>query len=115
MGAQNVKNPYFSNMTQKGFGHRLLIKNTSLLYSKTKTKVNSLLMKIKFINKGIEFIKLESILSNPNIINTLPNFCKFNKPTIIYKYLPPIRNKIFNYDKVIDNLHTFNDMILLVI
>ena len=64
-----------------------LIKNNSLLYSKTKTKVNSLLVKIKFINKGIEFIKLESILSNPNIINTLPNFCTFNKPTIIYKYL----------------------------
>ena len=54
-------------------------------------------------------LELNKIFSNINIKNTIPPYCKINKPTIIYKYNNPIRNKIFNYTHTINNLHTYND------
>lgn len=73
-------------------------------------KIPSLLMKVKFINKGIELIKLENILNNNNISQTLPLSLKQEKPTIIYTYTNPIRNKIFNYADTIEEVNNFKHM-----
>lgn len=78
--------------------------------SKSKSKIDNVMIKVKYINKGIELLKLETIFNHKSIVGSLPSFCKFKKPTIIYNYLPPIRNKIFNYNEVIDNIDTLKDI-----
>ena len=64
-------------------------------------------MKINYINRGIELIKLEQILNNKNIQDTIPMYNK--KPTVIFKYIAPIRNKIFNKD-TIQNIKDFDNI-----
>ena len=63
------------------------------------------LMKIKFVNKGIEMVNLSRILNLKDVISTLP-FSSVNKkkhaiPSICYLYNPPIRSKVLNYFKVL--------------
>ena len=55
-------------------------------------------------------LELNKIFSNVNIKNTIPIYCKINKPTIIYKYNKPIRTKIFNYTQTINTIHTYKDI-----
>ena len=63
-------------------------------------------MKIPFINKGIDFIDLQSIFRDKNIINSIPKYFKNTEPPIIcYKYNKPIRSIIFNYNKIVSDLN----------
>lgn len=62
-------------------------------------------LKIKFINKGIDFIDLQSIFRDKNVTGAVPNYFKNSEPPIIcYKYNNPIRNIIFNYNNVVKDL-----------
>ena len=52
-------------------------------------------IKIPFINKGIDFIDLPSI----------PTYFQNSEPPIIcFKYNKPIRNTIFNFNKLVSDL-----------
>lgn len=62
-------------------------------------------IKIPFINKGIDFIDLQSILRNKNVQNAIPKYFKNLEPPIIcYKYNKPTRGIIFNYNKIVSDL-----------
>ena len=59
-------------------------------------------IKIPFINKGIEFIDLSSIFRNYNVISAIPlYFENTESPIICYKLNKPIRNNIFNFNKLV--------------
>lgn len=63
-------------------------------------------MKIKYINKGIDFIDLPSIFRDKNIINKIPSYFENKEnPMICYKYKKPIRSLIFNYNQTVADLN----------
>lgn len=63
-------------------------------------------LKIPFINKGIDFIDLQSILRDKNVIDSIPKYFKNSEaPIICYKYNKPIRNLVFNYNKIVADLN----------
>ena len=62
-------------------------------------------IKIPFINKGIEFIDLPSIFRDINVISAIPSYFENTEsPIICYKYNKPIRNTIFNFNKLVSDL-----------
>ena len=77
--------------------------------SKNKPKPN-LRIKIPFLSKGVELLKLENIINSDKLCKTLPDFIKIRKPCIIYKYKPPIRNTIFNYDETLNNIDDYKNI-----
>lgn len=63
------------------------------------------LFKLQFLNKGIDFIDLQSIFRDKNVMDAIPNYFKnLESPIICYKYKKPIRNVIFNYNKIVSDL-----------
>ena len=60
-------------------------------------------IKIPFINKGIDFIDLPSIFQDKSWIYTYV-FQNSEPPIICYKYNKPIRNTIFNFNKLVSDL-----------
>ena len=61
--------------------------------------------KIKYVNKGIEFINLPRILNDSKLQNYLPSTpVKFEAPMITYKLEPSIACKIFNFNKFVAEL-----------
>ena len=42
--------------------------------------------------------------------STLPSNLKIRKPCLLYTYLPPIRNKIFNYNEVLDDIDNYKNI-----
>lgn len=63
-------------------------------------------IKIPFINKGIDFIDLQSIIRNKNVQNAIPKYFKnLESPIICYKYNKPTRSIIFNYNKIVSDLN----------
>ena len=64
-------------------------------------------IKIPFINKGIDFIDLPSIFQDKSVIHSIPTCTYFQNsepPIICYKYNKPIRNTIFNFNKLVSDL-----------
>ena len=62
-------------------------------------------IKIPFINKGIEFIDLHSILKDNLVISSFPNYFNYSEiPIICYKYNEPIRSTIFNFNKIVNDI-----------
>ena len=60
---------------------------------------------IPFINKGIDFIDLPSIFQDKSLIQSIPMYFQNSEPPIIcYKYNKPIRNTIFNFNKLVSDL-----------
>ena len=57
---------------------------------------------IPFINKGIEFIDLPNIFKDRSI--TTAYFQNSEPPIICYKYNKPIRNTVFNFNKLVSDL-----------
>ena len=58
-----------------------------------------------FINKGIDFIDLPSIFQDKSVIQSIPTYFQNSEPPIIcYKYNKPIRNTIFNFNKLVSDL-----------
>ena len=65
------------------------------------------ILPIFFDNKGMEYIKLSSILHNEDVINKLPQqFQNDDVPSIVYSLSSTIRNKIFNYKQTVNNINT---------
>ena len=63
------------------------------------------LIKIPFINKGIEFIDLPSIFKDISVTSSIPAYFQNSEPPIIcYKYNKPIRNTVFNFNKLVSDL-----------
>ena len=57
------------------------------------------------INKGIDFIDLPSIFQDKSVIQSIPTYFQNSEPPIIcYKYNKPIRNTIFNFNKLVSDL-----------
>ena len=66
-------------------------------------------IRIHFINKGIEFIDLPSILKDRSVTSSIPTYFQNSEPPIIcFKYNKPIRNTVFNFNKLVSdlNIHT---------
>ena len=62
-------------------------------------------IKISFINKGIDFIDLSSILRDNTVEPSIPDYFENKEPPIIcYKYNKPIRSTIFNFNKLVADL-----------
>ena len=62
-------------------------------------------LKISYLNKGIDFIDLASILRDRRVIDKIPNYFKNSEtPMICYKYKKPTRGLIFNYNKIVSDL-----------
>ena len=62
-------------------------------------------IKIPFINKGIEFIDLPSIFKDRSVTSSIPAYFQNSEPLIIcYKYNKPIRNTVFNFNKLVSDL-----------
>ena len=63
------------------------------------------LIKIPFINKGIEFIDLPSIFKGNSVISFISTYFENTEtPMICYKYNKPIRNTILNFNKLVSDL-----------
>jgi hypothetical protein len=62
-------------------------------------------LKIHFINKGIDFIDVPSIFRDRRVIDSVPKYFRNSEvPIICYKYKTPVRNVIFNYNKIVSDL-----------
>ena len=60
---------------------------------------------ISSLNKGIDFIDLPSIFRDNRVIDSIPKYFKNSEvPIICYKYNKPVRNIIFNYNKIVSDL-----------
>ena len=74
-------------------------------YIDSEVNHKSHLIKIPFINKGMEFIDLHSIFKDNLVISSIPYyFNNFETPTICYKYNKPIRSTIFNFNKIVTDI-----------
>ena len=63
------------------------------------------LIKIPFINKGMDFIHLPSIFQDTSVTSSIPDYFQNSEPPIIcYKYSKPIRHTIFNFNKLVSDL-----------
>ena len=60
-------------------------------------------IKIPFINKGIEIIDLPSIFKDRSV-TSFAYFQNSEPPIICYKYNKPIRNTVFNFNKLVSDL-----------
>ena len=63
-------------------------------------------IKIPFINKGIDFIDLPSILKDRSVTSSIPSYFQ-NSEAPVNCYNKPIRNTIFNFNKLVCDLHTY--------
>ena len=74
-------------------------------------------LRILFVNKGLDFIKIRKIIKSDEVTSLLPS-CIADKdriPSVLHKLEPTIRNKIFNYRQTVEAIDfsdpsTFRDM-----
>ena len=77
------------------------VQNTTTKSTKSRPE---LICKIKFSDKHIQDIDLSRIFRDKSVLNTLPDIVPKTRPTIVYKYINPIRGKIFNYKQTMSEL-----------
>ena len=71
----------------------------------SETKHKRHFIKIPFINRRIEFIDLPSIFKDRSVTSSIPIYFQTSEPQIIcYKYNKPIRNTLFNFNKLVSDL-----------
>ena len=72
---------------------------------KKKKKRPKYMFFIDFVNKGFDYIKLSSILHDPDVIDTLPEKLQDDEvPSIVYRLTSTIRNKIFDYKTTVNEI-----------
>ena len=76
--------------------------------AKKKKRIDpSNMLKLEFLNKGLEAINLPKLLHDPSLDLEFPHLItksKYLAPTVIYKLSTTIRSNIFNYKKFISEL-----------
>ena len=83
----------------------------SLPYIDSKINHISHFIKIQFVNKGIEFIKLISISKEKSVISSITIYFENKEsPIICYKYNKPIRSTAFNYNELVTELDIKNSI-----
>ena len=71
-----------------------------------KRKREEELHSIKFHNKGLDFIKLQSILRDADVQNSFQlERGDVETPTVVYRLNPSIRSKLFNYKETVDSIN----------
>ena len=60
---------------------------------------------IKFDNKAVDFINLQQILHNKDVIKSLPPGLRKDSPMVVYDLTNTIRSKIFNYKSFIQSIN----------
>jgi hypothetical protein len=61
--------------------------------------------KLRFLNKGMDFINLSSIFNDKNIKKSIPSyFNNSESPIISYHYNKPVRSFIFNYNQLVSEI-----------
>jgi len=73
---------------------------------KVKKPPSKFKLHIKFVNKGLDLIKIRKIIKNDEVTSLLPD-CILNDdkvPSVLHKLEPTIRNKIFNYKQTVDEI-----------
>ena len=72
---------------------------------KSKKKPPQNVCSIFFEKKGVEFINIDRILRDPDIVKSLPSSSvKFPMPMVTYKLTPAISTKFFNFSKFVNSL-----------
>ena len=66
------------------------------------------ILPIFFDNKGLDHIKLNSILHDDDVVDLLPPSLKEEIPSIVYSLSPTIRHKIFNYVDTVKSIKVSN-------
>ena len=62
---------------------------------------------VDFVNKGLDLIKISSILHDQDVIDSLPDNLKTDEvPSVVYRLTKTIRNKIFNYKQTVAYINT---------
>ena len=60
------------------------------------------------INKGMDSIDLPSIFQDKSVTSSIPDYFQNSEPPMIcYKYNKPIRNIIFNFNKLVSDLDIY--------
>ena len=57
------------------------------------------ILKVKFVNKGIEFLEFSKMLSDKEISES----CPVDKPMIVFNYTKPVRSEILNYRQTVQD------------
>ena len=81
------------------------------IYDPTSSKITKQtpknIVKVHFVNKGIDMINISNIINDKNVIATLPpQFNKTENIATVYTLTKTIRSKIFNHKEFIKNLDT---------
>ena len=77
------------------------------MQSKRRRNVLSICFFIDFVNKGLDLIKISSILHDQDVIDSLPDNLKTDEvPSVVYRLTKTIRNKIFNYKQTVADINT---------
>jgi hypothetical protein len=61
---------------------------------------------IRYLNKGLDFIKIRKIIKSDDVTSLLPTCITDDEkvPSVLHKLEPPIRNKIFNYQQTVNDI-----------
>ena len=71
----------------------------------TESEHKRFFLKSNYINKGIDFIDLQSIFHDYKVMQSIPTYFQNSEPPIIcYKYNKPVRSLIFNYNQTVRDL-----------
>ena len=58
-------------------------------------------IKIRFVNKGLDLLNISNIFRDHRVTSKIPQYFEdLEPPLICYQYKKPIRNIVFNYNKV---------------
>ena len=72
-----------------------------------KKKAPKHILPVYFDNKGLEHIKLSSILHDDDVVDKLPaTFQRQEVPSVVYSLSNTISNKLFNYKETVNSIDT---------
>ena len=67
-------------------------------------KCPSNLLHVTFNNKALDFINLQRILKDKEVVDALPASLRCDRPTVVYQLTNTIRSKLFNQKKFVQSL-----------
>ena len=70
----------------------------------TEKKIPSNRCHIVFDNKAIDFINVQKILRDKEVVKSLPSYLRNDSPVVVYELTDSIHSKLFNYKKFVQSL-----------